>query len=169
MHSPIAQPDAEKKINIKTAFIIACFTYLIITYTLSLSAFVSPSQERRWDTSIEPLAYPTYQRTTSVSITGLLEQGTQFIDDGEYFSFTNPETIIWAIIILDPNNVPVHFTRNQIIDAQGDQTLSLITYSIPPDATLGVYKIRLIVLTELLPTGDLRTNFIHETTFEVTA
>ena len=40
------------------------------------------------------------------SITGYIEEGTQFLENGEYFFFSSPETVTWIITIADRFNIP---------------------------------------------------------------
>jgi hypothetical protein len=142
-------------------------SFVILTYIVSLMAFVSPSEEQRWDTSIQTLSTTSYYANEDVSITGLLTEGTDFILNGEYFSFTSSETITWIITIIDPSNAPVYYSDGTISDAQGDIVLSPITYTIPSNPTLGTYTIKVFVITEYLPTGEIRINQVNEETFEV--
>ncbi|MFC1804194.1 hypothetical protein ACFL0D_09570 [Thermoproteota archaeon] len=150
--------------RILLGFIVAI---LLVTYTISLVAFISPSQEKRWDTNVEDIIPTSYQAGEDVSITGYIEEGTQFLENGEYFFFSSPETVTWIITIADPSNMPVHFDKGTIIDAEGDLQIGPITYTLPSNPALGSYKVRVFVITDFLPSGDIRINEINEGSFQV--
>ena len=141
--------------------------YIALSYFMSLTAFVSPTQEQRWDTGIDALSETSYGAGEVVTINGYLREGTQFLSNGEYFSFTSPETITWVVTIIDPVNTPVYYADGVINDAQGNIQLDPLTYTVPNSPRIGTYRIRVYVLTDYLPTGDLRLNLVNEGTFEV--
>ena len=140
---------------------------LLVTYTISLVAFISPSHEKRWDTNVEDIVPASYRAGEDVSITGYIEEGTQFLENGEYFFFSSPETVTWIITIANRFNMPVHFDTGTIIDAEGDLQIGPIVYTLPSNPALGFYKVRVFVITDFLPSGDIRINEINERRFEV--
>jgi hypothetical protein len=150
-----------------TILVAATIIILLATYSQSLIAFISPSSELRWNTELQGLS-ASYSRGSTVSLTGFLEEGTEYIQDGDYFVFTTPETVTWTITIKDSNNMPVFFETGQLTDLSGDFTLPAETYDIAVDAATGTYTVKLIVWSALLPSGNTRTYIINEGSFEVT-
>ena len=63
--------------------------------------------------------------------------------------------------------VPVFIDTGSIANAQGDIIVNPDPYTLPSSATLGTYKIRIVVWTDLLPSGETRTDTIFEKTFVV--
>jgi hypothetical protein len=157
----------ENKSKLTALVIISLIIFTLGSYSMGLIAFVSPSQENRWNTEI-PGINPTYSRGTTVSLNGVLEEGTQFIQNGEYFAFTAPESVRWAITIKNQANMPVYFETDIIANIQGDQLLNQKEFDIPLDAELGTYTVKLIIWNDLLPQGNTRTHEIAEASFEVT-
>ena len=75
------------------------FVAIVLSYVGSLFAFISPSSDLRWESSVDTLL-PSYSKGDTVPITGLLEEGTQYIENGEYFVFTTSENVMWTVLIL---------------------------------------------------------------------
>jgi hypothetical protein len=123
----------------------------------------------RWNTEIDTLVPATYNRGDIVSITGLLEEGTEYLRYSPYLysSWSSPEDIMWAIVILSPTNTPFYVETGTLIDIEGNYSLDPVNVNIPSSAEFGTYKIRVIIWTDLLPTGETRTNIITEGSFEV--
>ena len=140
----------------RTIILSAIILIVLTSYTISLIAFISPSQELRWNTAFQPITPTQYNKGGQVSLMGLLEEGENFIQDGQYFSFTSPESVTWAITIMDPNKMPVYFQEGTLADIQGNQQIPL-TFNIPTDAASGTYTVKLIVWNAPLPSGNTRT------------
>ena len=143
--------------------------YILFSYSQALFAFVSPTPDMRWETSVTNFDQPSYQGGDIVTLTGFLEEGTQYyylmID---YYYFTSGESILYGIVVLDPNNMPVHVETGTLGDIDGDHTLDPISFTLSPTATLGNYKVRIVVWTDLLENNGLsRTKAINEGIFEV--
>ena len=141
---------------------------LLISYAISIFAFISPSRDLRWETSVVSLDKTSYTAGEPVVMNILLEEGTEFLEDGGYFDFVSPEDIIWTISVFDPDNAPIYVHSTQMSDAMGDVSQNDVSSTLPDDASPGTYKIRVTVWTELLPSGETRTLLINERTFEVT-
>ena len=140
----------------------------LFTYMVSLFAFISPTQELRWSTSISSINPPPIKRGDTVTITGFLEEGTQFLENGNYYFFPAPENIRWIVNVLDPNNTPIYFkSPTNLILKEKDFYTDVIVFTLPGNAALGTYKIRIMVWTDWLPDGETRTYLIDEKEFTV--
>ena len=139
----------------------------LFTYMVSLFAFKSPSPELRWNALVTSINKPTFQKGETVTITGLLEEGTEYFQKGYYYYFTSPENIVWIVNVLDPNNMPVHFEYLEVANAQGDININDIDFTLSTTALTGTYKIRVMVWNSWLPDGETRTYIINEAEFEV--
>ena len=140
----------------------------LFTYITTLLAFISPSQELRWNTSISSINKQTFQKGETVTIMGFLEEGTEYFSKGNYYYFTASEDIVWFVNVLDPNNQPIYFrTPVSVAGASGDISTGNISFPLPSNAVAGTYRIRLIVWTDLLPGGETRTYLVNEAEFEV--
>lgn len=139
----------------------------LFTYIVSLFAFISPTQELRWDASITTINKQTFNRGETVTISGLLEEGTEYIENGSYYFFTSSENIVWIINVLDPNNLPIHLAYTAVPNAWGDIDTGNINFNLPADAATGTYTIRIMVWTDWLPDGETRTYLINEMEFTV--
>lgn len=122
-------------------------------------AFISPSQDLRWEGSVSYLDKPSYSPGNTVNIIGALEEGTQYFLSGNYYDFTSPIIVRWVLIVKDPNNMPVHIDTGLLSDVIGDTELSPVTVYLPSNAAVGIYKIRVFVWTDWLPTGETRTQY----------
>ncbi|MFC1803163.1 hypothetical protein ACFL0D_04255 [Thermoproteota archaeon] len=140
---------------------------ILVSYTVSLFAFISPTADLRWETSVIDFDQLDYSRGESVTLTGFLEEGTQYFNVIQYYYFLTGEPVTWAVIVMDPNNMPIHIYTDTISDLEGDLTLDPLSFNIPTSASLGTYKVRIMVWTDLLPTGVTRTKTINEGSFEV--
>jgi hypothetical protein len=87
--------------------------------------------------------------------------------NGFYHDFTSPEEVTWIVIVIDPNNIPIHMEWDTIPSASGDRPLDTFSFNLPTTAVKGTYKIRVLVWTKWLPDGEARTNIINEKSFEV--
>jgi hypothetical protein len=108
-----------------------------------------------------------YSRGDTVLITGFLEEGTQYFDIIQYYYFVTGEPVTWALVVLNPSNMPVHIETGTISNAEGDITLDPVSFSLASNAEIGTYRVRIIVWSDYLPSGETRTNSINEDTFEV--
>ena len=140
---------------------------ILVSYTISLFAFVSPTVDLRWETSVINFDQPDYSRGETVTLTGYLEEGTQYYYFIQYYYFVTGEPVTWAVIVMDSVNMPIYIETGVLSDLQGDLTLDPVSFAIPATASLGTYKVRIMVWSDLLPTGVTRTNIINEGTFEV--
>ena len=145
---------------------LVAFIYTLLTYVVALSAFTSPSQDLRWN-SVPYVNWATYNPGDQVDITGELFEGDTYFSRGNYYYFASSEDIIWIVNVIDPNNMPVYFTSDTILDAQDDQVIGAIQFSLPANAVLGTYTVKLMVWSDWLPTGDTRIHDLGEITFEV--
>ena len=160
--------DHRKQIFLKS-FLIIITGYILVTYAVSLVAFVSPSENMRWNSDVDTIVPATYNRGDTVSITGLLEEGTEYLKYGPYYylSFSSTEDITWAVIVLSPSNVPFSIQTGSLSGITGDFAITPVSVNIPSNAELGTYTVRVIIWTDLLPTGETKTNLINEGSFEV--
>ena len=161
--APSIQIDFEDKRNLQLVRLVLALAvvYMIFSYTTSLLAFISPSSELRWETSVKDYD----QSGGAVSFTGVLEEGTQYFQIFSYYDFTSPEdSVIWCVTVLRvEDNRPVYIETGTITDAQGN-------YEIPislPLTEAGNYRVRIMVWTQPLPDGVTRTKTIHEGSFQV--
>lgn len=166
MQSLDASSHESQKNKIVTILLLVIIIVTVSTYITSLFAFISPSEAQRWDTSIQTVNPPTINRGTTVTVTGLLEEGSQFMM-GYYHYFSSAENIRWIVVVVDPNNMPIYITSGTVAGALGDINLGPLNFNIPTTAALGTYKIRVLVWTDWLPSGETRTNIIHEELFVV--
>ena len=157
--------EKNRQLIIKSILVIV-IVYSLFTYFVSLLAFISPSQKQRWDTSIQTITPSTIKPGKTVTVTGFLEEGTQYLN-GYYHDFTSPEEVTWIVIVIDPNNIPIHMEWDTIPSASGDRPLDTFSFNLPATAVKGTYKIRVLVWTKWLPDGEARTNIINEKSFEV--
>jgi len=163
----ISFPSNERNRHLIIKSILAIIiAYSLLTYFVSLLAFISPSQEQRWDTSIQTITPSPITPGTTVTVTGFLEEGSQYLM-GYYHYFSSPEAVTWIVIVIDPNNMPIHMESGTIASALGDRPLDTFNFNLPTTAVKGTYKIRVLVWTEWLPDGEARTNIINEESFEV--
>ena len=162
----VSFPSNEKnrQLIIKSILVIV-IVYSLFTYFVSLLAFISPSQEQRWDTSIQTITPSPITPGTTVTVTGFLEEGTQYLM-GYYHYFSSPEAVTWIVIVIDPNNMPIHL-ESGTASVLGDKTIDAFSFNLPATAVKGTYKIRVLVWTEWLPDGEARTNIINEKSFKV--
>ena len=162
--------DAALILKNKNSVIIGLFLIFLVSILSSQIgsplAFISPSSEFRWASSVDALQ-PTYSKGDTVYITGLLEEGSQYIDYGGYYTFTTAENLVWAVTILGPDDLPISFTIGPLTAAEGSITLDTVSYTINQIDPSGTYKVRVVVWTGALPSGDTRTYTILEGSFEV--
>ena len=148
------------------SLVIIAIASLLSSYVGSLFAFISPSMEFRWQSSVSALQ-PTYSKGDTVPITGLLEEATQYIENGEYFVFDTPEDVMWTLLIMGPDDLPISITSGILSSAMGYITLDTINYTIKQIDPSGTYTVRVVVWTSTLPDGDTRTYTINEGSFVV--
>jgi hypothetical protein len=134
---------------------------------ISLFAFISPTQELRWSSSITYINKPVLNPGNTVNVTGFLEEGTEYFERGNYYFFTAPEDVRWVLIVMDPNNLPIYMGSDVLTNAISDITEDSITFTLSSTAAPGTYKIRLLIWTDWLPGGETRTYIINEYEFEV--
>jgi hypothetical protein len=140
--------------------------YTMVTYVISLSAFTSPSQDLRWN-SIPYVNYATYNPGDTITVEGELIEGDNYFSRGKYYYFSSSEDIIWIVNVIDPDNKPIYFTTGEILNAQSDQVLGDVEFSLPSNAVPGTYVIKLLVWSDWLPAGETRMNVLGEISFEV--
>jgi len=150
----------EHKKNISYGLLTVIISYAIISYGVSLFAFESPTQDQRWETSVTTGG--PYSIGQQVTLTGALEQGIS-----EYFSFTSPEDITWAILVIDSSNKPIRLEYGTRSAADGDLILDVVQFNLPDGTSAGLAQVRVIVWSGLLPIGETRTHLVHEGTFMV--
>ena len=169
MSSSIDIDLSEKRNLLVVSLVLAVVIgYTIFSYSIALFAFISPSAELRWGTNAFT-DQPSYSRGTQVTLTGFLEEGTAYFNIINYYYFTYSETVTWGVIVLSSDNTPVYIVTGTLTD-QGDITLDpLPKYDISPTASVGTYKVRIMVWSDLLPSGETRTITINEETFQVTS
>jgi len=155
----------QKKIIVYSLLIILAFSVLS-SYIISLLAFISPTQELRWSSSITYVNKPVFNPGNTVTVTGFLEEGTEYFEQGNYYFFTSTEDVRWILNVMDPNNLPIYMESGVVTNAISDITDS-ISFTLPPTAITGTYKIRLLVWAGWLPDGETRTYIINEFEFEV--
>ena len=149
------------------SFISLLLLYLCFSYGVSLFAFISPSRDLRWDGNIYSINSLQFHRGDTVFITGFLEQASLVIEAGEYYTFTNPENIVWSVTVMDPDDLAVYHYTIAMNSVEGDITLEQKSFVLSSDASYGLYKVRILAWTNWLPDGETRTNAIEEGTFEV--
>ena len=159
----------DKKRVIASVLILAATAYTLSTYIISLSAFVSPSQQLRWDVDLTYINSPAFTPGQTVTVEGVLIEGDTYFERGVYYFFTAPEDIVWFVNVVDPNHMPVEFTDDTISTALGDQIIGQLSFTLPNDAVTGTYTLKLVVWSGWLPDGETRTDLIGELTFEVVA
>jgi len=159
------------KIDLKKHYASAVFGVLIVfilsTYVVSLFAFVSPSNELRWDGGIQYINGPTFNPSDTVIIEGYIEEGSTYFMKGFYYYFAGGEDVRWIINVMDEFYNPVHIETGTIVNAIGDNALPQISFDLPSNAPAGTYTVKVIIWTDWLPDGETRSNIIHEITFEV--
>src|SRR4030042_1042551 len=165
MHLTITFNDENRRQILFAGLLALVIVSGLFTYITSLFAFISPTQELRWNASISSINKQTFHKGETVIITGLLEEGTEYFTKGYYYYFTSPEDIVWIVNVLGPNNLPIHLAYSSVFNAQGDINTSNINFNLPADAATGTYKIRIMVWTDLLPDGETRTYLINEAEF----
>ena len=167
MNSFIDVNKYEPKRILSTAVLGAVIVFILSTYAISLLAFVSPSQELRWDGSIQYINGLTFSPGDTVLIEGYIEEGDTYFNKGFYYYFVGGEDIRWIINVMDTFNNPVHFETGAISLAQGDNELPQISFDLPGTAKTGTYTVKVIIWTDWLPDGDTRSHTIDIITFEV--
>ena len=138
----------------------------VVSYVISLNAFISPTRELRWDGTISYISNTVYNPGDPVLVEGRLIEGDSYFSLGYYYFFA-PEDIRWIIVVIDPNNMPIYMETSVVTNANGVIDTGQINFNLPSSADPGIYHIRMIVWSDLLPTGETRTRQIQEITFEV--
>ena len=146
------------------------------TYIIALLAFDSPSQDFRFKGGVDSIMDYSYYFSTSFSkgdivrITGIMLGADRYFDfpRSYYYYFVSTTSVRWIVGVLDPNDMPVHFETG-ILDniGIGDDTLPVISFTLPSDAASGTYTIRVMGWTGFLPSGDTVTFEVLEDTFDV--
>ncbi len=155
----------------KKTIITAALSLIVIvslySYITALLAFISPSSNLRWEGSVSYIGPSPFSPGESVTITGAVEEATQYIFDGDYYFFIGSEDIRWFIVVIDPNYKPIHYATGTLSDFSGSGDLSTVNFNLPSNAVIGTYKVRVFVWTDYLPGGETRTLNILEEEFEV--
>jgi len=159
--SDIIDFGEKRNLQLVTIVLVVAVGYVMFSYTASLFAFISPSSELRWETSVKDYG----QSGGTISFIGVLEEGTQYFQIFTYYYFTSPEaSVTWCVTVLrEEDSRPIYIDTGTITDAQGN-------YEVPVSFALteaGHYKVRIMVWTQLLPNGLTRTRTIHEGSFQV--
>ena len=138
----------------------------LVSYIISLNAFISPTSELRWDGTVSYISDTVYNPGDPVLVEGRLIEGDSYFSLGYYYFFA-PEDIRWILVVIDPNDMPIYMETNVVTNANGVIDTGQIGFNLPSNAAPGIYHIRMIVWSDLLPTGETRTRQIQEITFEV--
>ena len=166
-------------LDFKKIIVLSLIGILVIstvgTYIIALLAFDSPSQDFRFKGGVDSIMNYYYYYSTSFSkgdivrITGIvLGADRYFVLPSYYYYFVSTTSVRWIVGVLDPNDMPVHFetgTLNNI--GSGNNTLPVISFTLPSDAASGTYTIRVMGWTGFLPSGDTVTFEVLEDTFVV--
>jgi hypothetical protein len=165
----MSEKDIFIEIKSRQAFLILSIIIgiIFVSYFGALSAFISPSPELRWNSSISYINDIAYNPGDTVTVTGFIEEGTQYFLLGNYYDFQSSETVRWFVIILDPNYQPIHIETGTLFDAIGNQTLDQFSFDLPINSVSGQYRVRVFVWTDWLISGDTRTYLVNEKTFGV--
>jgi len=143
---------------------------------VALSQFTSPSSEFRFQgdvSTIENINYADYSAISfsaggTVRITGIVLYADEYWDDPNYYSFVGTISVKWIVIVLDPNNLPVHMSSGTLTGAgQSDQAIPEVSFVLPSASTTGSYDIRVMAWSDWLPSGDTLTIAVMEDTFTV--
>ena len=168
MRSDMSEDEHIIEINTKQGILLLIIIsgILVFSYLGALFAFISPSPELRWNSSISYINDVAFNPGDTVTINGSIEEGTQYFLLSNYYDFLNSETIRWFVTIKDPNNLPIHLETGTL-NVIGNRTLDQFSFGLPSNAVSGTYHVRVFVWTDYLPSGDTRTYLVNEKTFEV--
>lgn len=156
----------DKRSKIFTGVLTVLIVYMMVTYVITLFAFISPSQDQRWSSSVTSISPSTIRRGDTVTFTAFYEEGLEYKFKDLYYYFFSSEDVHCIFIVLDPNNKPI-FMDDEPVTGQGNIEIPGINFVIPNDAALGEYTIRVFVWTDWLPEGESRTYTIEEAKFSV--
>lgn len=169
--------NREFTININAKRLIALSIIGIITlvsvgsYIIALLAFVSPTEELRWEAEVVDFVYywggsqSSFNPGDEIVIKGTVIEGDEW---GPYaYTFDNPISVRWIINVKGPNDEAVYFTSGTNSSAIDDFDIPDVRFTLPSDAANGQYTARLMLWTGWLPSGDTRTLHMTELTFDV--
>lgn len=151
-----------KKILTSIVLIGVVFT-VIWTYIGALQAFVAPSQhfplKMTQLTTLDSnnISTSLFSRNDIVrmNVTVNMAQAYYFNYPDSYFSISFLDDISYRIIIaiLDPNNMPTFFYTNTKTVSPNDIIIHTLDHTISSSASLGDFKIRVMVWSDWLPGG----------------
>jgi len=150
----------------------------VASYIGALSAFVSPSQEFRFQgrvSSIEDYYFADYSSLAfgaggTVRITGMVLYADQYwsAPSYSYYYFAGTTSVKWIVLVMDPNHLPIHMASGTLEGAgESDQALPEVSFDLPSSAESGEYTVRVMAWSDWLPTGDTLTVKVEEDTFTV--
>jgi len=168
--------NREITININTKRLIALSIIGIITlvsvgsYIIALLAFVSPTEELRWEAEVVDFVYywgssqSSFNPGDEIVIKGAVIEGDSW---GPYAYAFNPISVRWIINVKGPYYEAVYFTSGTNSSADGNFNIPDVRFTLPSDAANGQYTARLMLWTGWLPSGDTRTLHMTELIFTV--
>lgn len=166
---PITNQNIREKFSqrVSQGVLVILVGLTLVSYIFSLNAFISPTRELRWDGAITYLSDTTFSPGDPVLVEGRLIEGENYFSIGYYYYSFSPEDIRWILIVIGPNNTPIHIENNVVPNANGIIDTGQINFDLPSNAAAGQYRIRMMVWSDVLPLGETRTREIQEITFEV--
>jgi hypothetical protein len=136
-------------------------------------AFVAPSQDlplrfnqvSTLDATYNPTS--TFNRENIVRINSTVEMALEYDLASVYYNFTSDVTYRIIVSVSDPNNMPVYIYNTQKTIARGEIQNTLSNYTIASNAVLGNYKVKIMLWSDWLPSGNTLSPSAEEVTFNV--